>query len=220
MHECIKRHDRPRLPPGAIQRNGYTPLAWRPGRSTAGTGFGAGSGKAAHRMAKVPHGSPTKRCRVSTVKWLASIDNQLRRSTAWSQGLAFIQHKADSTLWHPTSWLTWPYLAVSADQGAVYVCIYLHLCIYGYIYLSIYLMCSSIYLTTHACIYLSQIYLSMFLFIYQCIYLCIYLSMHLCVVMVLLFDRPQSLRCNYVLGIPFGRSSCAGAWVFCCCVCG
>ena len=123
---------------------------------------------------------PKKRCRVSTVKWLASIDNQLRRSTAWSQGLAFIQHKADSTLWHPTSWLTWPYLAVSADQGAVYVCIYLHLCIYGYIFLSSYLMCSSIYLNIHVCIYLSHlsislcIYLSINVSIYVFIYLCIF----------------------------------------------
>ena len=59
---------------------------------------------------------PARRYRVAAEKWCASMDNQLRYSTAWG-GLNYVKYVAGDETWAPHNWRLWPCFSCAQDQG-------------------------------------------------------------------------------------------------------
>ena len=59
---------------------------------------------------------PKKRHRVSAVKWMGCLDNQLRHGMG--KDLAFFTWLDGSEVWLPSNWRRWPMLTGTIDQGS------------------------------------------------------------------------------------------------------
>ena len=62
---------------------------------------------------------PRKRHRLTTVKWLGALDNQMFHGI--SKPLKFFQQAATDQ-WRPQNWRKWPMLTTTIDQGSDGVC--------------------------------------------------------------------------------------------------
>ena len=55
--------------------------------------------------------------RVAARRWVANLDNQISRSTAWV-GLAHFMPKEHQGFWEPQNWRCWPALGIARDNGS------------------------------------------------------------------------------------------------------
>ena len=75
-----------------------------------------GKGRVAAPAGTLDPWRPKKRHRVSAVKWMGCLDNQLRHGMG--KDLAFFTWLDGSEVWLPSNWRRWPMLTGTIDQGS------------------------------------------------------------------------------------------------------